>query len=1204
MSINSMIKNILRFLFVLASLRTVHSSINDAISNIQLEMGDHNIYVDGMNVTVSGIQCTNLTFRDIDFRYRENGGVLDVNSIIEIDDIGVQCNADWSYSFSDFNDNGEFYFESEHSDVENHMFLKLSKNYSSTIVKKNICESKLDLKDMRFYSDGISSWVLNQMKPAIVSIFSSDIEDIFCDILGPFMEKYTTGLIDSSKKLLLDEGNGSKTTPTSLSSLPSGDFYDLERPGKWLRSMLDAVYVFIENPKNVEDISTFLENIRIPLNTEIYSLSAFEDTFSLDVFIESVKFIKSNVSNISPLIITSSHAIETSANIRQQEIELDLILNVRNSDEKGVYNTHSEHIHIKFNLDNLAVSMLSLFPVDIARVDEIPLSLLFNAYGDGPFNITRVTERFTDVCIHCIIPSTTFAHVQDIELDIEFVEPPVYELSSSDTLLEIVQQVSDFMFDYYGDSIKGAVSNIVSSNMVQTINDIIQSNNKSCDMYDDSSTRDPNILSRMINDFYNTNWVDITSDILVPLTKDQSGTEGMIEFGWGNHTMLPYDFRLERIRINNLDTTENITFNYETGSNVNTFGFDSSSIEVDVDMRLNLKLDDETVYENAFNVHTTVSDVSFLLQAGFTWNEHTLYDLRVGQINIDCMLQQLLSVNVYEYNITGNISNTLTCVDCDLEILQRFQNTSLLGNETVDFIEYMNGYLLSEKTGHFLHNYLTRNSHSCSPNPTSVPENSDDNMIRPVSYLDNLGFSTGFAWSVIPSTLLCYGIYRLFFKKIHGTKIEPMLTSQKTTVFARICFVLLLLSNFATFILGHTLPGATVYIHGNLGNDGIHLPNIVTFSLMQAYSILWNTDAKLVAMSVIFFSGIWPYLKLCLLTLAAIYPFYEHGKRHNMLRVLGYLGKWSLIELLLMLLVVNSFNMQLQHENLLSAEIKVLPRMGLLIHCLSTFLSMITNSALIYMSGIIKQSELYRNENGSIKTEVLSLDADDKRRNVYAIWLYGISLVCLCLGAVTPIFSFHGTGVANLLQRDSGLENIESYTLFTLASSFYDTSGFDLSIGKLGVFSVLAVYILPICIVPIMHITMQILRVLRMKTSTVLKSSTYETWSQSLSSFCAIEVFITSILVCVWQLSSIAGIIIDPVCSFLNPFMDYIMHPLGMIQSSTCYNVSTEINYGVYFLLAHWILYTVACIVYTHPYFKVRVKSPRGMGDIALSHWA
>lgn len=123
----------------------------------------------------------------------------------------------------------------------------------------------------------------------------------------------------------------------------------------------------------------------------------------------------------------------------------------------------------------------------------------------------------------------------------------------------------------------------------------------------------------------------------------------------------------------------------------------------------------------------------------------------------------------------------------------------------------------------------------------------------------------------------------------------------------------LLVLNICVFLIANAYPGAVVRATVHLA--GAPLPPMDAFQFALAESVLrfWRTGGQGYTLSLLiaFYSGVWPYVKLCLTLFClwappAVLPEQTRGR---LLAVFEALGKWSLIDSLMIFILMAAMKM-------------------------------------------------------------------------------------------------------------------------------------------------------------------------------------------------------------------------------------------------------------------------------------------------------
>ena len=166
----------------------------------------------------------------------------------------------------------------------------------------------------------------------------------------------------------------------------------------------------------------------------------------------------------------------------------------------------------------------------------------------------------------------------------------------------------------------------------------------------------------------------------------------------------------------------------------------------------------------------------------------------------------------------------------------------------------------------------------------------------------------------------------------------------------------LLLLNAALFISSNTSSGASVAVVINLGDTRIETGSLFDFALTNSVKDMWQAKVYPLSLLIAVFSGGWPYIKISLLLACWWAPRDLMGAklRERILMAVDALGKWSLIDayVLVLLMVAFSFHLELSEEGQLqppsTVDVFVNPERGFYLFILATILSLILTHVLLH----------------------------------------------------------------------------------------------------------------------------------------------------------------------------------------------------------------------------------------------------------------
>jgi hypothetical protein len=197
-----------------------------------------------------------------------------------------------------------------------------------------------------------------------------------------------------------------------------------------------------------------------------------------------------------------------------------------------------------------------------------------------------------------------------------------------------------------------------------------------------------------------------------------------------------------------------------------------------------------------------------------------------------------------------------------------------------------------------------------------------------------------------------------------------------------------ILINLGFFISGHTSVGASVDLVAHFAGDELTYNTIYTFSLSSSLGDMWTACAIVLATLIGSFSGAWPYIKLLLMLIVwCLKPSWlSSRKRGGLMQLLDIMGKWSLIDLYVLVMSMIAFYVQLH-----SPDLKILPTNFYLFSLwvtplwgLYAFCFAVTSSLLLSHVQIVAHRDAVasdRQEVALIRSNINSFDDDNNDEN-------------------------------------------------------------------------------------------------------------------------------------------------------------------------------------------------------------------------------
>lgn len=373
--------------------------------------------------------------------------------------------------------------------------------------------------------------------------------------------------------------------------------------------------------------------------------------------------------------------------------------------------------------------------------------------------------------------------------------------------------------------------------------------------------------------------------------------------------------------------------------------------------------------------------------------------------------------------------------------------------------------------------------------------------------------------------------------------------------------VLLLASNLSI--------GANVDLVISLGDKTIQLPSLFTFGLLNTARDMLKARIYPLFLLVVVFSGIWPYVKLVLMFVAWVVPKASLSPdfRGRMLMALDSLGKFSLVDTYVLVLMLVAFRYHLDVTNEVEVDVYVSPGFGFYGFLLATSLSLIAGHLLVFFH---RRCEIHLVNLKTIMPlepiceHLFNVEGGLSRKlsGLCQRLLLGTSfatIILLGVGMARKSFQFEFDGLAGLALGD---KKIAEYSLLSLGSSIPMSVQEPLSIGIRCL--QLAFYFYAV-VTPFVCLTL--LTILFVWPLSLQRQLLVLTLAEIANAWSAIEVFALSIVAALLQISTFSSFIIGHRCDLINDILKEYFAETDT-DHATCYTVRSTVKWDAAFLVA------------------------------------
>lgn len=246
---------------------------------------------------------------------------------------------------------------------------------------------------------------------------------------------------------------------------------------------------------------------------------------------------------------------------------------------------------------------------------------------------------------------------------------------------------------------------------------------------------------------------------------------------------------------------------------------------------------------------------------------------------------------------------------------------------------------------------------------------------------------------------------------------------------------IILLANMSGFMVANILVAVEVRLHLDAG--AIHQDiKMKTFNLVSSVNDMWKAKVYPLAILIACFSGIWPYTKLILMMCCWMIPprYLKFRIRENMLEVLDTLGKYSLIDTYVLVMMTVSFRYILNIDLVLvmfNINEVVRPRPAFYLFVIITITSLIWTHIILHYHRKVEEPEVQFNEQKLSLGDCYCQKGNWFKRSLKNVMVL-VLIVCFGLliwGSLIDSFQFDFLGAAGWAL---GKNSTESFSMLEL----------------------------------------------------------------------------------------------------------------------------------------------------------------------------
>jgi hypothetical protein len=411
-----------------------------------------------------------------------------------------------------------------------------------------------------------------------------------------------------------------------------------------------------------------------------------------------------------------------------------------------------------------------------------------------------------------------------------------------------------------------------------------------------------------------------------------------------------------------------------------------------------------------------------------------------------------------------------------------------------------------------------------------------------------------------------------------------LLMNPKLPLFVRLLMPFLLFVNISMFFSSNSSIGASVFAKFSIGDDKlVSLPSMFDFGLINSIHDMYEAKAYFLAGLIAVMSCAWPYLKLVLMVITWILPSSILGKkkREGILKLLDALGKWSLVDSFVMILMLVAFHIAISFPTV-SSQVKapltiflyVYPAYGFVTLMIGTIVSLTLSHVILAIDRYVDESFESDNDAPEEKIALLNFCKTSWLKPFIAIILLA-TLGTLVSGLYFKSFSFDFVGLAGWAMTLLDQEHKNEYSVIDLGVKIPGAAEFP---NSFGIRFTQVLYIIVSIVMPVLHtISLFILWVLPMtrKAQTFLYKA-----CEIMYAWSCLDVFVISILAAVMEISQFARFMVGDKCDLIDPIVKMFFADEELITGhETCFDVITILLKGSWLLFAAAIFHDTATII-------------------------
>jgi hypothetical protein len=362
------------------------------------------------------------------------------------------------------------------------------------------------------------------------------------------------------------------------------------------------------------------------------------------------------------------------------------------------------------------------------------------------------------------------------------------------------------------------------------------------------------------------------------------------------------------------------------------------------------------------------------------------------------------------------------------------------------------------------------------------------------------------------------------------------------------------------------------------GNE-IELPPVFSFTLKSTVHDMWKAKVYPLALIIAVFSGAWPYAKVLLMMFCWVCPVWvlPPRQRETLMICLDALGKWSVIDAYVLIMMMVAFNLDLNlfEQDAVVVRVLVAPDFGFYGFMFATVTSLLMSHVVLGLHRKCEQPFQARWSDDGREALCTCVYDDKQQKQAYSsanavavLALLAGTAALVTAGATINSFDFEFQGLIGAILNSRATSNTQEFSVFSLANTVPKIAENPHSLGIILIqysflFFTLYAPLLSIAALAVLWTTP--MTVYGQKV-TLMAAEIFYAWS-------ALDVFVVSIIAALLEIKQFAAFVIGDKCAFLVPIIESMPELMVYVKDNpSCFDVSTHLQEGCWTLFASCIV--------------------------------